>query len=87
MPQTEGLIHRIADRPESKRGGKISGEFAKHLIKRVRNFVKWLHRTPEFGWKRPPGWETSQVRIDVTPQERQRAFRPQTYTVEELKTI
>jgi hypothetical protein len=91
LHKIDHLIHYWASRPTMKRTKKpASPDTVKDIIKRVRTFVKWLHKTSEFKWRKPDDYEPGRVRIRLTPQERSARLIPdrvQTYTAEELATL
>lgn len=85
------MISHWASRPTLKRTGKpASPDTVKDIIKRVRTFIKWLHKSTEFRWRRPEDYEPGRVRIRLTPAEMSARLTPdkvQTYTLEELGTL
>jgi hypothetical protein len=88
--RVEDLLDIIKNRPPTEEGNPISVAWAKSCIKLFRSFLRWLNRTPEFDWKRPPDLETMQIRIPLTKQEKSNQVRPaqvDTYTPAELKTL
>jgi hypothetical protein len=85
----EEQIDVLRLRPLSQEGKQISVAWAKSCIKQYRNFLRWLNRSEEFSWKRPPDLEIGQIRIPLTPQEKSatvRSTQVKTYTLEELQT-
>jgi integrase len=58
------------NRPANKRGGAVSREWAKGVIKQVRDFVRWLNRrVAEYGWRTPPDHQVLPARVKPTPEE------------------
>ncbi len=90
LAEIEAVIAHWKHRPKTKRDRPCSPETAKDVIKRVRHFLRWLHRSPAFRWRLPPDYETLPVRIPLTHQERSARLDPQqvqTYTLDELCTL
>jgi hypothetical protein len=90
LEEIEGLIRYWQQRPLSKRGQPVSRDTAKNLIKRIRYFVRWLHMSSAFAWRRPADYEVERVRIRLTQAERARKVsttQVQTYTLEQLATL
>lgn len=86
--ELEAMQHFFEGRPPTAKGEPISAEWVKKCLKCVRNFVKWLHRTSEYSWRKPQDYEVSPARIASTPEENARgASRVSTFTVEELATL
>jgi hypothetical protein len=89
-----GFIERWIDhwrrRPVGKRGRPVSAKYARNIIKRIRHFLRWLHRAQGFDWQTPPDLEFAPVKIDHTPAElagRLSGEQVETYSLEELATL
>jgi uncharacterized protein YerC len=88
-------IDAIADywnnRPLSKKSGKpIKPETVKNMIKRLNGFIKWLHRSSAFTWRKPEDYESARINIRVTQAERAKKVNTtqvDTYSAEELATL
>lgn len=97
QPLSELDSHRIEEileilrmRPKTARGPTASVGWSRNCIKRFRDFVRWLHRSPEFALQRPTDLEWQAVTIPVTTAERSayaRTTQVATYSLEELKTL
>jgi hypothetical protein len=85
----DAILDTIGRRPVSKRTGKpIARKSATNTIKEIRQFVRWLHRSPEWDWTRPLDYEVRPVRVITTPEERGgRVHQVKTYTVGELRLL
>lgn len=86
----EEIIEVLRMRPKTARGRTASVGWSRNCIKRFRDFVRWLHRSPEFAWRRPTDLEWKAVKIPVTPAEKSafaRTAQVATYSVDELKTL
>lgn len=87
----EGMINFWRNRPVSKKSGEpIKVKTAKGHIKRLKNFMWWLHRQDKYRWKIPPEVERLSVKVRETDRETQQRARPQqveTYSVSELTTL
>jgi hypothetical protein len=88
-PQIDTLLDTIRRRPPSKRTGRpIAVKTANNLVYEVRQFVRWLHRSPEWDWTKPLDYEVMLVRVVTTPAERAgRVHQVKTYTVGELRLL
>lgn len=91
LNRIEGLINYWKNRPLSKRTGRpMARETVRDVIKRIRTFVKWLHRNPSFKWRKPEDLELGHIRIPKTHAElaaRVNTTQVATYSVEELSTL
>jgi hypothetical protein len=90
LPELEGMLTYWRHRPKGKRDRPIAVDTARDMIKRIRHFVKWLHRSPQFRWRRPDDWEDAPVRVSLTHEEKSRKLSPtqvETYTLDELCTL
>jgi integrase len=77
-------------RPNGKHGKPVSVSWTQNCIKQLRQFLKWLNRSPEFAWKRPTDLELPRIHIPLTAEEksaRGRSLQVQTYTLEELRLL
>ena len=85
----DGILTAIAQRPMAKRTKKpVKVRFARNLIKEVRQFNKWLHRSPDWDWTRPLDYEVAQITIRTTPEERiGSAVQVVTYDFTELRLL
>lgn len=80
----------ITRRPvATKTGRPISIAWAKSTLKEFRVFLRWLHRSKRFTWKRPDDYEVLPMRILSMPGERANvgALRVRTYSLEELEQL
>jgi hypothetical protein len=57
--RAEELLEVIRLRPQGKRGKPVSISWTQSRIKRLRHFLKWLNKVPDFEWKRPADLITS----------------------------
>jgi hypothetical protein len=90
LEEIESLVRYWQQRPLSKRGKPISRETAKNLIKRIRYFIRWLHKSSAFAWRKPLDYEVEHVRIRLSQAERAQkvsATQVKTYTTEQLTTL
>lgn len=58
-----------ANRPETAKGGTSSVSWCVGVIKTLREFIRWLHKTDLFAWEKPRGYEVSPVTIRQTGDE------------------
>lgn len=95
LASIDGLILTLRNRPasltRSARGAEpISRSYATAVIKVVHRFVRWLHRSKQFDWRRPEDYEVVPVRLKRSERERANvvsAAQVETYTVEQLATL
>ncbi|MBX9679032.1 MAG: hypothetical protein K2X38_09740 [Gemmataceae bacterium] len=87
----EKMLAYWANRPKVKGGLKtISATTASSQMKEVRDFWKWLHRSDQFGWKRPDGWDELKPRVAQLQLDRQKLIQSAhvpTFTVTELSSL
>jgi integrase len=84
----EAIVELLQSRPAGKRGRPVSAAWTTTCIKLFRRFLRWLHKSPDFAWRRPADLELQAVRIVESSEERskkRRTAQVQTYTAEELK--
>jgi hypothetical protein len=87
-PRVEAIIERLQSRPMGKRGQPVSVAWTSTCLKLFRRFLRWLHKSPDFVWRRPNDLELRAVRVVESSEERSRKRRSvqvQTYTAEEVK--
>lgn len=90
LAELEGMLTYWRHRPKGKRNKPIAVDTARDMIKRIRHFVRWLHRSPQFRWRRPEDWEDAPVRVALTHEEKSKKLSPtqvETYTLDELCTL
>jgi DNA-binding CsgD family transcriptional regulator len=88
LKELDGLIRYWSQRPMSKRGRPVSKDTAQNHIKRIRAFVRWLHRNADFNWRKPEDYEVGHIRITSSTAERKRSpHQVLTYNVEELAVV
>ena len=87
----EGMVTLWRNRPVSQKSGNpIRVKTAESHIKRLKNFLWWLHRQDKYRWRIPPEVERLAVKVRETDRETQQRARPQqveTYDVAELATL
>jgi hypothetical protein len=82
--RTHDLLTYWGNRPKGKRG-VISVDTAKWHIKRMREFLRWLHRSEKYGWRKPADF--AEWRITIKDSADDYALNHPTFTIEELKTL
>lgn len=90
LDEIERLVATWKNRPMSSRGKPYSISACKNHLKVIRGFIKWLHRSERFAWRKPLDYEPEAVVIRPTPEEkseRVKTAQVATYTVEELATL
>lgn len=86
----DSLLGVIARRPISQKTDEpISKVTAQATIKEFRQFLRWLHKTKTFVWKKPDDYEVHPIRIRLRPDEKSKkgAIHVRTYSDEQLKTL
>ena len=87
----EAMITFWRNRPVARTSGEpIKVKTAESHIKRVKNFLWWLHRQDGYRWRIPPEVERLPVKVRETDRETQRRAGPQqvkTYDVTELAIL
>ncbi len=88
--QIDQIIHYWCHRPMSKKGKPFSAVTCRHHIRLFKHFLKWLHKNPDFPWKKPVDLEFDRVKILEHPHEIAKRITPNqvpTYTREELAVL
>ena len=86
LAEIEAMLSYWRHRPMSKKGRPVAVDTAKDMIKRIRHFVRWLHKSP-FRWKKPADLESEPIRVAMTHEEMSARMSPEqveTYTLDEL---
>jgi integrase len=86
----ERWIGYWAKRPMTKRRKPAAVKTCTNIIKRIRMFVRWLHRAKEWDWRKPEDYEVLPVKIKANQSElARRAAGDQvaTYTDAELALL
>jgi hypothetical protein len=50
-------------RPKKPGGAAYAFSLCKHTIRLFKHFLKWLHKSPAFPWKRPADLELDRVKV------------------------
>lgn len=88
--EIDAMIDYWAKRPKMQKKGHYSFWTCKHQIRLIKHFIKWLHKNPEFAWKKPTDYEFDRVSVLTHPHEvaaRLTAEQVQTFSREEIKTL
>jgi hypothetical protein len=86
----EGIIRLLALRPVSQKTGQpVSERGAKNAIKEFRSFIRWLHKSKSYGWRRPDDYEVVPVKVARTQNDRAKmtSLAVDTFSVDELTTL
>ncbi len=90
LADIENLFKTWENRPASQRKGTpLAVESVRGVIKRIRQFLPWLHRS-SFNWRLPPDYVQKRMRLHLTPAELAAKVQPQgrkTFTRHELCTL
>jgi hypothetical protein len=90
LHKIEKMIDYWRMRPLTKRNKRAAPNSCREVIKRIRNFMRWLHKTPQFVWRKPEDLEFLPVRFPITHTELSAKLTPDqvaTYTIPELVTL
>jgi integrase len=77
-------------RPITKRNKPAAPKTCTNAIKRIRMFIRWLHRAKEWDWRKPEDYEVMPVKVKVSAVElarRASGDQVETYTEAELATL
>lgn len=87
----ESIIYKWENRPVSRKTKRpMAKETVRDVIKRIRKFLRWLHRNPAFEWRFPADYEPHRINIKLTAAERAAKAQPhgrKTYGLDELGTL
>ena len=90
LAEIDGLLATWQRRPISNRKGTpLSVETVRDVIKRIRQFLPWLHRSA-FNWRLPDDYAPARISIKYTAAELSARAQPhgrRTYKVDELCTL
>jgi integrase len=87
MGAIDALRLTIAKRPLSYKKKPIAPETVRRLVKVVNRFIKWLHKSTDFTWRKPDDYEIERVSVQMTNAEIQERFNPHNnpiYTDEQI---
>ncbi len=90
MGKIENILRLLASRPVSEKTGEpVSVSWAKNTIKEFRQFIRWLHKSKSYGWKRPDDYEVLPMRVGRTQDERARitSLAVETFSLDELMIL
>jgi hypothetical protein len=87
LAEIDGLVNYWRNRPLTKFGTPAAPDTVRDVIKRIKEFVRWLHRSPAFEWRKPEDLEWGRVRIPRNPVEDDLPDELPTYSIPELETL
>ena len=90
LDEIEAMLHYWKARPITAKGTPAAPETVRRHIKRIREFLKWLHRSPAFAWRTPTDYVVEPIRLERLAGEktaRLRTAQVKTYSREELVTL
>ena len=88
--QLESVVRYWANRPAKRNGEPMAMVTCEHHIEFWKRFVKWLHKSQEWDWRKPEDFEWDRIRVAIQPQEiaaKARTNQVRTYGKEELRTL
>ena len=83
-PEIGAVIDNWRKRPKKPDGSPYSFSLCKHTIRLYKHFLKWLHKSPAFPWKKPADLELD--RVKVVP-DKETKIAVDVYTKEELRIL
>ncbi len=85
----EEMLQYWRQRPNKKKSNRpIAQDTATNFIKTLRRFVKWLHRSQAFEWRKPEDFEDLRIQVVTLEHERRTQISPdQLFTLAELKLL
>lgn len=85
----EEMVRLWRQRPFRKNTERpISRISAQNYIAELMRFFRWLHRSPQFDWRRPEDFDAITTKVDAAPTDQQRKLaQVQTYSLDELATL
>ena len=84
IPEIDAVIDYWRKRPKKNKTDPYAFTLCKHTIRLFKHFLKWLHKSPVFPWKKPVDLELD--RIKVIP-DKEPNITIRVYTKEELRTL
>lgn len=85
----EDMLGHWGKRPEYAKGKRYNPTSARHRLKELQRFLKWLDRTSEFNWQLPPKADT--IRVEFVELEEDHAsselLTKKVYTPQQLGVI
>jgi len=86
----DSLRLTIKKRPLSYRKKPIAPETVHRLVKVLNRFHSWLHKSPDFSWRKPLDYEVERVNVQLTNAEIQERYNPHNtpiYTEEQIRIL
>jgi hypothetical protein len=87
LEEIDSLVNYWRNRPLTKFGTPAAPDTVRDVIKRIKEFVRWLHRSPTFEWRKPEDLEWGRIRIPRNPVEDDLPDELPTYTIPELEIL
>jgi len=84
IPEIDAVIDYWRKRPKKNATEPYSFSLCKHTIRLFKHFLKWLHKSPAFPWKKPIDLELD--RIKVVP-DKETKISVDVYSKEELRIL
>lgn len=76
MAAIDRLRTVMAKRPFSAKKKPISIDTVRRLVKVLNRFIRWLHKSPDFKWRKPVDYEVERLSVAETPDEIQDRYNP-----------
>jgi len=76
-------------RPFKKDSTKpISRKSAENYIGELKRFLRWLHKSEDFDWRKPENFDEIKTKVDAAPSDQQRKLvQVDTFSLDELKLL
>jgi integrase len=85
--QIRTIIEYWRTRPTSRLEKKYSPTTCHHTITAFRAFIQWLHRNPDFQWKKPPDFDFEKINIVRSNEEKHSRAFVRVFTREQIAIL
>lgn len=66
----------------------ISKKSAENYIGELKRFFRWLHKSKEFGWRKPENFDEIKTKVDAAPTDKQKKLvQVDTFSLDELRLL
>jgi hypothetical protein len=66
----------------------ISKESAEHYIGELKRFFRWLHKSKDYGWRKPDNFDEIKTKVDAAPTDKQKKLvQVDTFSLDELRLL
>jgi len=88
-PAVEEMFRFWRQRPMKKGTSRpISKNSAENYIGELKRFLRWLHKSKDFDWRKPENFDEIKTKVDAAPSDQQRKLvQVDTFSLDELKLL